>query len=183
MSIPYWEDQPEIYDRLIVGDFVFDPTAVTISGDGLSNKIDIKPAPGTDGATETYQGYEPGKIEVEWLIYDQASWDLYQAMIDVIKPRVGKTAPQPVDISHPLLEVQDLRKFSVLKIPPLHRDKPGIYKAKLSVVEWFDKAVASGTGVPPKPKNGTPSIFDPAKGPGVVHGGYPMPSKGGGAKP
>lgn len=158
-------------------------------------KLDVKNAPGTDGASETYQGYEPSKPTVKFTIYTAQMWLDVQAMIREIKPKPGKTAPAPIEIVHPLLSILGLRKFYVEKMPVPKQVKHDQWEIVLNLVEWFAKPVKSGTGSAKSGGNSkTPALKtaldNPGKGgatpvtvnPGTTVGGAPSGTNAGPVK-
>lgn len=84
-------------------------------------KIDAKKAGGVDGATITVQGYLPGPIEIESLIWTPDQWSLWQQIIgDIwrIPGKHSKTSDLAVPISSPGLDWLKINLAVVLGITP-----------------------------------------------------------------
>ena len=62
-------------------------------------KFDVKEAPGTDGASITYRGYTPAKVEITWALYTEDMLRDFESLLPDIRPKPGKTAPKPVEIT------------------------------------------------------------------------------------
>lgn len=84
--------------------------------------IDKKKAGGVDGATITVQGYLPGPIEIESLIWTPQQWTKWQEIIDFIwrKPtqRKSKVSELAVQISAPGLDWLGIKLAVVLGMTP-----------------------------------------------------------------
>jgi hypothetical protein len=137
-GVPFWGNEPQLYDQILIGPSLFQYTPVDVSGE-VGFKLDVKPAPGRDGAHETNQGYDPAKLEVSLSLYMEEHLRAWEALLQVIRPRPGKIQSTPVEIFHPLIQMYGLLRFHVPKIPILKRDGPGSYAARLQCVEFFDQ--------------------------------------------
>lgn len=163
MTTPFWETAPDQYDAIMLGSdtfVIFSPTRVRIDGE-LSVKFDVKEAPGTDGASITYRGYTPAKVDVTWALYTEDMLRDFESLLPDIRPKPGKTAPKPIEIVHPQLALYNLHKFFVEKMPLLKKAGSGIYDVTLSCVEFFPKPKSSKKGGSGK-KNGGIAPFDNA---------------------
>jgi hypothetical protein len=146
-GVPFWGTDPILYDQILIGPSRFLYTPVEVNGE-VGFKLDVKPAPGTDGAYETNQGYEPAKLEVSLSLYLEEHLRAWEELLKVIRPLPGKQKSEPVNIVHPLLDLYGLRRFRVPKIPLLKRDGPQSYGARLQCVEHFDQPKAMGKQSP-----------------------------------
>lgn len=56
-------------------------------------QVDVQKAPARDGATATWQGYMPGPIDIEVLLWTRPQYEAWQEVIAQLWPRPGKIAP------------------------------------------------------------------------------------------
>jgi hypothetical protein len=159
VPVPFWSDQPALYDAITIAGFTFIDTVVDVSGP-RGVRIDAKNAPGTDGANESYLGYEPAKISIAWWIYTPEHFALLLDMMPSVMPRPGKTAPNPVDILYPMLELYGLRTFRVEKMHLPRKVKPQAYEVKLDCIEFFPTKKMGKATATSAAQQGLQNIFD-----------------------
>lgn len=138
-TIPFWEDanDPLAWDTVIIADCIF-PGVVTVGGAGLKRKLDIKSAKGSDGATLTDNGIEPGKLTVELLIYNNYDWEQLQGLLPIISPRKKGGTRQATTIFHPLCSLLNITKIYIDSVPFPEFDKRNQFlRFKFTAVEWF----------------------------------------------
>jgi hypothetical protein len=83
--------------------------------------VDKKKHQGVDGAAITVQGYVPGPIEIEGLIWTRDQWEFFQVFAPGIwrKPlKKAKLATLAVTIEHPGLALWGISKFVVIGVSP-----------------------------------------------------------------
>jgi hypothetical protein len=134
LATPFWDDDPDSWDTASLGGVVL-PGLARIDGLELASKWDVKEAPGTDGATETYQGYTPSAFQLVLRIWDPDQWSTFLTLAKRFRPKPGKESPQPLDVVHPDLSVWGISKCVIRKIKPKKGD--GIYEVSFDLLEWF----------------------------------------------
>lgn len=83
--------------------------------------VDKKKHAGVDGAAITVQGYVPGPVEIEGLIWTRRQWEFFQVHAPEIwrKPsKKAKLAQPAVTIEHPGLATWGISKFVVIGVSP-----------------------------------------------------------------
>ena len=136
MPLPYWDDDPALWNTLYIDEWVWRDTAVDFDGD-MGHDWDVQKAPGADGAPATNKGYEPCKPKLTWTLYTREHWGMYQEMLGVAQPKPGKTAPIVVEVSHPLISVHRKVKFRIARVHLLKRMGKGMRQASLDLLEYF----------------------------------------------
>jgi hypothetical protein len=132
-AAPYWQDDPDAWDKISIAGSPFPGLAKVKASSG--RKIDVKPVRGRDGARMKDAGYENAKIDVEIRVSTKADYDLLQPRIDAIHPRQKGTARNPVDVAHPSLSMIGIASAYVTKIhaPEIANDTVTI---KIEMLEW-----------------------------------------------
>jgi hypothetical protein len=131
---PFWDDDPDSWDTAVLGGVTL-PGLARIDGLELGSKWDVKEAPGSDGATETYQGYTPSPFQLVLRIWLPEQWSAFLPLAKQFRPRPGKETPKPVDVVHPDLAVWGISKVIIRKIKPKKTD--GIYEVSFDLLEYF----------------------------------------------
>lgn len=143
MTVPYWGESTLEWDVAIVDRwyfFVRDPDF------GAGRKIDVKSAPGVDGASLTDQGYEPTPLKLTLVLFRTGHLEQFAELVERFKPRPGKDGPPPLIISHAALVLFGLSKFAVKRIGAPKSAGPQIKEATLELVEWFPEGKKTGGG-------------------------------------
>lgn len=149
MGIPSWFQDAGAWDRLEINGFEFD-TEVEIDGD-FGNDFDVKKAPGADGATLTNKGVEPIKPQVKWLLYDDTTWDTYQALLAKVYPYPGKTPLPLLEVIHPQLLLLKKTQFRLVRVHTLKKAGPQILRAQFDLLEYFAAPKKIQPPAPPVP--------------------------------
>jgi len=76
--------------------------------------FDKKKPGGSNGLTVTGQGYLPGPVTIEVMLWTQEQWEFFQAIADSIwvKPVRGGTI-RPIDVSHPGLDLWRIKAIVI----------------------------------------------------------------------
>lgn len=107
--------------------------------------VDKKKHAGVDGAAITVQGYVPGPIEIEGLIWTRAQWNIFQVHAPNIwrKPtKKAKLSTLAVTIDHPGLALWGIAKFVVIGVSP-PTDGP-IKQSKLIKIKGLEYIALDG---------------------------------------
>lgn len=146
-STPYYGTTVGDWDTITIGPFVFANTKIVLDG-APEYKIDVAPAPGTDGARETPIGYVPAAISVTVELWNDALMSGWALLVGAYKPKPGKTKPVPVTVDHPLLRMFNLSRFYV-KVTPIPKAMGNqTYEGRLALLEYFAAPKASGKQPP-----------------------------------
>lgn len=146
-ATPYFGSTIGDWDTITIGPLVFGRTKIVIEG-GAEYKIDVKPAPGLDGASEKLIGYEPAKISVTIEIWNDDLMAGWAKLVSIYKPKPGKTKPVPVTVDHPLLRMYSVSRFYVTATPLPKALGNQSYEGRLMLLEYFDQPKTSGKQAP-----------------------------------
>jgi hypothetical protein len=118
--VPFWEDEPDIWDEIIFDGFAMPGLAIVSAS--IGRKIDTKSASGSDGATLTDKGYEPGKVDIKLVLWTREQLEDYLR----VRPRRRPNEPRrPIAVEHPALELLNIRS---IYINELSSPTPGTVK-------------------------------------------------------
>jgi hypothetical protein len=124
------------WDKLYLGGMLL-PGIASLEGGDVSRKIDIKNAKGQDGATITHNGYEPAKPSFKLTLAGPAQWSLYEQILPLIAPKLGKPPSAPLRCEHPALAVHGIDQVLVEKVSLLKAGQvPGTKEVTISLVQW-----------------------------------------------
>lgn len=182
-SIPSWQTQPDIWNRLQLGDDQLPgPVKVTLAAP-LKSGLDVRKAPKTSKAQLVDQGYELSRFRVT-LTYGvdpvDNSWpsaadqiSRWFGIVERIRPRKSQ-ARNALSVSHPLCQLCGVSKVYVESLDPCIGEGPGSRTAVIELME-YDKIhpVSSGTvGGTAKPKGSTSLVaLDAAPNPATNNSG------------
>jgi hypothetical protein len=145
-GLPYWDDDPEAWDTLILGKVTM-PGVWEVEDGDVKRMLEIKKAPGRDGATVKDQGYENGTFRIMGQICGAEMFAQLQAALVTLKATTkGKVRP-PVEIRHPQLLLLGITQVNIVKIDVLRRDN-GIGTQTITVLEYIPKPKNAGTKKP-----------------------------------
>ena len=142
---PFWYDDPESWGRVVFGGIRL-PGICDIDGIKVGNRWDIKEAPGTDGATETYKGYTPASFIVVVRMWEPQHWAEIQTAISTIRPRPGKATPSAFDVIHPKLAPFGIKSAIVMDLALDGPGDDGTGTLRISCREYFAPPKKSTTG-------------------------------------
>lgn len=151
--IQHWEvpGAEESWDRVVIGGRTWPGIAkVTISG---STKLDVKTAPGANGATITFQGNEPKKISIEVSVWTAEQWTEIQECIAQIEPSASKGGGDSFDIGHPVAYLRGVKAIMIDSVDGPSFDTVGVAKFSIKAVEYFPPPKKKATKTPDKPKD------------------------------
>lgn len=114
-NVPFFTDDPASYDRVVFGGIEL-PGIAEIEDLEVSSRWDIKEAPGTDGATETYKGYTPASFSIRVRLWEPEHYRIWQNVLSQIRPRPGKSAPGALDVTHPDTAIWGIKAAIVTSI-------------------------------------------------------------------
>lgn len=163
---PWWTSDPESWDRVVLGGVEL-PGVCSVEDLKVAGRWDIKEAPGTDGAIETYKGYTPAAMRVRVRMWTEQQWDLWQAALLKFRPRPGKESPGAFDIIHPATAAWGISAVIVTDIAgPSPGDPAGVIEFVLECREYFAPPKKNTTGTASSSKGG-PGAKEKAIGNGM----------------
>ena len=172
MTLPYWDNaasaegtlEGSAWDYVTLGGFVLPGILEEPPKVEVSRKVDKKNGAGLDGATLTWQGYDPAEFSVRLLLWTPDHWDAWQTLLPFILPRPGKPPADPFTIDHPALAAMGVDKVMVTKVTaPEKAGKPGVMRVTLTCQHWV-KSKKTGTTTPKKVAGGVPATVHDQKG-------------------
>jgi len=184
MTQPFWDNgevsPTEVFgnawDYLVLGGYQIPGVLEEPPKVEPSRKADKKNGPGLDGATLTWQGYEPPDVTFKILIWKQEQWEAWQELYPLILPRPGKPPAAPFTAEHPALAVVGIFEIAITKISaPERASQRGVMRITVQGVQWV-KPKKVGTSTPKAATSGVPPTVHDQKGgytPAVV--GPPAP--------
>jgi hypothetical protein len=136
LNVPHWRDDPVLYDVLWVGGQQVPGIVVDVDAK-LGNKFDVLSGPGASGAAIQFQGYQAAPVKIAMKLWTRNQWARYQSFRAIIQPRQTGKRPVPVDVSHPMLVVHELKRLYVesISIPKTGEDEVAYYS--LDCLEYF----------------------------------------------
>ena len=139
MAIEHWYEDPQAWDRLVLGRDVM-PGVWDVSF-GCRRELDVKKAKGRDGATFKDEGYDPSMIELTGKLTTPDEWRQLQVIMPKIRPRVMGRSRTPIEIDHPKTKLLSIRVIYVVEVvaPSIQN---GILSQRIRVLEWVDKPKA-----------------------------------------
>jgi hypothetical protein len=157
MPIPHWDEDPEAWDLLLLGTQAL-PGVWDIEDGNGKRIIDVKKAPGLDGARVKDKGYEPGALVLVGQLCTAEEWELLQTVIEPMLPsKIGK-GHSPVAISHPKAIFAKISQIYITEVEFPRLDN-GIMTVTIHATEWTSEPKASqGKTKVVKRKEGTTGI-------------------------
>ncbi len=120
-----------------------------------SRSVDVKKSKGSSGSNLTDNGSNPSTINITLSVLREESDELYD-FVRAIDPKEN-SAKTPLDLSHPVATMADVRSVFVKKIVYSPYDPSTGYSVSIECVQWFPapKPVKGSTGSSKKgPKTG-----------------------------
>ncbi len=94
--------------------------ARVLDADGRPYDWDKKNSSGSQGATQTYRGWDLAKFKVRYEFWLAEQIDYFENVyVPVLRYDALKQAPQPVAVYHPILASRDVHAAIVTRIGPL----------------------------------------------------------------
>jgi hypothetical protein len=167
-AIPFWLDNPQIYDTCQLGGMTLPGLAQLTAN--IGRKLDVKQAKGVDGATITDNGSEVEDVQIVLTMWTRPQWSAYQQILPAIDPNNQKGKTTPKDIVHPMVNLHGIRRVYVTKISsPQPSRLKGAFEITIQCKGWRPepKNPVSKTNTAKKADNKT----DPTEefGHAVVH--------------
>ena len=157
----YWAGDEWQWDSCQLGDMIL-PGHVTVTGD-VSRKLDVKSAPGSDGAKITDKGYEPAKIAIKCVMWLAAHKDQLKAVLKYLHPRKKGKTRDAYAISHAATELMGIKSVYIEKISlPVSGSIKGTKEITFTCVEWTQQAKTTNsvTSTPKKAVSNTKTDGD-----------------------
>jgi hypothetical protein len=150
----YWSGDEWQWDSCALGDIIL-PGHVTVTGD-VSRKLDVKSAPGSDGAKITDKGYEPAKITIKCVMWLAAHKDQLKAALKVLHPRKKGKSRDSYKIDHASTSLLGISYVYIEKISlPVPGSIKGTKEITFSCIEWTQDSKKNVTTSPNKAVSNT----------------------------
>jgi hypothetical protein len=138
---PDWESDSFAWDTLIIGTNVL-PGVWDIEDGNVKRVLDVKKAPGRDGATIKDQGYENGALVCRGQMLAE-HWETMQSIAQTLKLATKGKNRSPVLIHHPKALYLGITRVYIVEIEVPRIDN-GIMTASIRVLEYLDKTKGAG---------------------------------------
>ena len=134
-DVEYWEGDEYEWDTCQLGDIILPGHAsVSVS---VSRKLDVKSAPGSDGATITDKGYDPARITIKLVMWLAGHKDQLKKALVYLHPRKKGKTRTAFEIHHAATNILGIKKVYVEKISGLAPGSiVGTKEITLQCVEW-----------------------------------------------
>ncbi len=142
MATPHWDDDPETWDTLVLGTQTM-PGIWDVEDGNVKRVLEVKKAPGRDGATIKDQGYENGALVLRGQLLDPEDWETMQTIATSLKLATKGKARTPLAIGHPKAAYLGVQRVYVNEIEVPRIDN-GIMTLSIRVLEYVDKPKGTG---------------------------------------
>jgi hypothetical protein len=172
MTQPFWETSENVgteivgtpWDYVILGGYQLPGVLEEPPKAEASRKVDKKNGPGLDGATLTWQGYDPPEVTMKILLWKPEHWEQWQDLLGFILPRPGKPPAQPFRIDHPALSALGITEVAITKVSaPERASARGVMRITIQAQQWV-KPKKVGTTTPKAAAGGVPATVHDQKG-------------------
>ncbi len=153
---------PEQFDYLNVAGTI-SPGVCKLEGGNRKYKWDVKDAPGTQGATETYRGWKVGDpIKFKFQLWTPAQIDeFFGTFLPLLEYDATKTNPKPVNVLYPVLAANGITNLVTDDIGPLVHEGNQLWSVSVAFLEYRPAPKKNATSTPTgvnsnsKPKTGS----------------------------
>lgn len=147
---------PKLYDKVWAAG-VESPGIARVSEVAREYVWDLKQAPGASGENMTFKGLKNVQFSMEFQLLgdiELAMWGIWVSLWD-FDP--AKSAPQPVNVMHPLLQDRGVSFVSAKKVYAPKQARPGdnLWIAKIEATEWRPPPKANVARSPGSAKSGS----------------------------
>lgn len=140
---------PEQFDFLNVAGTI-SPGVCKLEGSSRPYKWDIKDAPGTQGATETYRGWRPSEgIKFKFRFWTAAQIDeFFGTFLPLLQYDATKSNPKPINVLHPVLAANGITNLVTKEIGPLVDDGNQLWSVSVEFIEFRPGPKKNATSTP-----------------------------------
>jgi hypothetical protein len=124
------------------------PGLCVVSGAGLKEGWEIKTGKGIAGATLTRTHRPPIEFSLEFTLWDEGSWDAWEAFEPVFEYDPVKKIGNAVSISHPLLSLRHITSAVTKEIGQRTHHGGGLWTVKIDMIQYSPPAKKNATGTP-----------------------------------
>lgn len=135
MSQPYWNDDPQAWDTVILGPYTL-PGLVIVHDGECGSDIEIKKTKGQNLPTLEDQGRDSSVINIEVILARREHWVAWCAIVPKINPRRADATKDPYEIVYPDLNLLGINKVVIRKIKPKPPTAGGAKRYFIDCVEW-----------------------------------------------
>jgi hypothetical protein len=166
-GLAYWADGLSDWDELILGGVKW-PGIWSVTGAGVSRKIDLKKSKGADQATLKDEGYKNAKLTATGVLHSAEQWQQLQQVLPDVHPRRQGGDRQPLQLIHPAANLLGIDSVYLtgIKVPTIDAPKGGPLTIVLDFIEWTPKPkpVKNASGQSGGGKGNQPKTLDDLDG-------------------
>lgn len=141
------------------------PGLVELPEGEIGRSLDKKNGPGLDGATQTWQGYDPPEIKLTVRMWRASHRQAWRHLLAEIMPRPGKPPATPFAVYHEALLDYGITQVAITKVGlPRPGKSQGEVEVTLTVSQWTGAPKKVGTSTPKTAAVGAPTTVHELKG-------------------
>jgi hypothetical protein len=145
MTVPYWGDDPDAWDYVVLGDFVL-PGSQTVTA-SLGRKLDTRSGAGSDGASIVDKGYQPAKVEITVRLWDRSGLTEWEQVSPLLVAR--RRQRRALQIKHPSLHLLGVHWVYLEELSALKQTSPGLWEATIKCIEYAPPTPRASTRAAP----------------------------------
>ncbi len=149
--LPWWGGaDADAWDTITINGYAI-VGKVTVTGQGPRKKLDVRSAPGSDGARLVDKGYEPAELDIRFAWWTEQHVDDYRWLVGQAHPRrPGQRVA--LDVAYPSLAALGITRVVVKSLSPLEPEgTPGVMMCTLAVIEHAPPSAAPARAVAARP--------------------------------
>ena len=128
------------------------PGLAKVSGPGVEHAIDVKKAPGKNGATITDLGRSLGKFTITLLLWSATQWDEFKQVRGMLQPLSRSGQLQALKVRHPAINALGIDSLYFTRVGvPRPGSAVGTYEIELECLEFrLPQQTSAGGAQTPK---------------------------------
>ena len=124
------------------------PGLARVSGPGVEHAIDVKKAPGKNGATITDLGRALAKFTITLVLWSTSQWEEFENVRGMLQPLSRSGSLQALKVRHPAINVLGIDSLYFTRVGvPRPGSKVGTFEVELECLEFRLPKKTSGSGV------------------------------------
>ncbi len=123
------------------------PGLAKVSGPGVEHAIDVKKAPGRNGATITDLGRSLGRFTITLVLWSASQWDDFKKVRGMLQPLSRSGSLQALKVSHPAINALGIDSLYFTRVGVPHPgSRVGTFEVELECLEFRLPQKTSGGG-------------------------------------
>ena len=132
---PFWEDNPELWDRVKIAGLTL-PGLARVEAK-LGSQVETKHPPGQDGVDITDLGYDPATVDVTLILWEAVHLEKLEEILPKLRPLKGDPRKH-TEVVHPSLTMLGIRYLYVKEIGTLKDGQvEGTKEMALNFIEFY----------------------------------------------